>query len=185
MERDCCPAQVAIHPGREETTGADIEFSEIVREHQSMVFSLAYHYLRDRALAEEVAQEAFIRLYRNLDSIESGTHLIRWLRKVAWRLCIDEKRRRPRARHLSLDETADPPADASDSDTLMAERLRQLVACLPENMRIAIILRYQEEMDPVEIARELNVPLNTIKSRLQRGLALLRRKLGRFYEGTK
>lgn len=184
MERDWCSAQAAILPGREETNTADAQFSDIVREHQSMVYSLAFHFLRDRATSEEVAQEAFLRLYRNLDSIESRKHLVRWLRKVVWRLCIDETRRKPPGRHVSLDEVAVPAAPANDPDILLADRLRKMVADLPENIRMTVILRYQEDLDPMEIAQVLDVPVNTIKSRLQRTLVLLREKLGQSLKGV-
>jgi RNA polymerase sigma-70 factor (ECF subfamily) len=58
-------------------------FASIVREHQAMVFSLAYHFLHDRTLAEDVAQEVFLHLYLNLRSIHSAAHLKFWLREVA------------------------------------------------------------------------------------------------------
>ncbi len=86
------------------------DFPAIVREHESMVFSIACHFLRDRGLAEEVAQEAFLRLYQNMASIESPEHRVRWLRKVTWRLCVDEFRRRKGQARVSLDEVAEPAA---------------------------------------------------------------------------
>jgi RNA polymerase sigma-70 factor (ECF subfamily) len=58
-------------------------FEELVKEHQSMVFSIAYHYLHDRSLADDAAQDVFLRLYQNLASIVSSKHLVFWLRKVA------------------------------------------------------------------------------------------------------
>jgi DNA-directed RNA polymerase specialized sigma24 family protein len=63
-------------------------FESIVREFQGMVFSLAYHFLHDRALAEDMAQEVFLHLFRNLRSIQSPEHLKFWLRKVA---TVDEE----------------------------------------------------------------------------------------------
>jgi RNA polymerase sigma-70 factor (ECF subfamily) len=156
----------------------------LVREHQAMVFSLARHFLRDHSLAEEVAQEAFLRLYRNLDSIESPAHLVRWLRKVTWRLCIDEVRRRPAQKPLSLDEIAEPPARWQEPDPLSAGRLRRLIAALPESVRMTVILRYQEDMDLAEIAEVLDAPVNTIKSRIQRALAILRARLDRNHGGS-
>ena len=69
-------------------------FASLVREHQGMVFSMAYHFLHDRALAEDVAQEVFLHLYQNLRSIQSPAHLKFWLRKVASHRCIDQTRGR-------------------------------------------------------------------------------------------
>jgi RNA polymerase sigma-70 factor, ECF subfamily len=159
-------------------------FAAIVREHQSMVFSLALHFLRDRALAEEIAQEAFLRLYRNLGTIESAEHLVRWLRKVTWRLCIDEVRGRPAHAPVSLEQVAEPVAGEPTTDLLLARRLHVLVSRLPETMRMAVILRYQEEMELSEIARVLEVPLNTVKSRLQRALTILRARFNRTLGGS-
>jgi RNA polymerase sigma-70 factor (ECF subfamily) len=154
-------------------------FASIVREHQSMVFSVAYHFLRERALSEEIAQEAFLRLYQNLDSIESRSHMVNWLRKVTWRLCVDEVRKRPSLKDVSLDDVAEPAVHLPDSDPFLAEHLRGMIAGLPEGMRMTVILRYQEDMELSEIAEVLDVPINTVKSRLQRGLAMLRERISR------
>jgi RNA polymerase sigma-70 factor, ECF subfamily len=156
------------------------EFASLISEHQAMVFSLACRFLRDRAQAEEIAQEAFLRLYQNLGSIESPAHLMHWLRKVTWRLCIDEIRRRPRHKVVSIDEIAEPAAEqAREPDFMLSDRIRRLVVGLPESVRMAVILRYQEDMDPAEIARVLEIPLNTVKSKLHRALTILRARLTR------
>jgi RNA polymerase sigma-70 factor (ECF subfamily) len=65
------------------------------------------------------------------------------------------------------------------ADPLLAHTLRELVAALPENARVVMILRYQEDLDPMDIAQALDMPLATVKSHLQRSLALLRDKLSR------
>jgi len=159
-------------------------FAAAVRQHQSMVFSVAYHFLRDQALAEEIAQEAFLRLYRNLDSIESPSHMIHWLRKVTWRLCVDEVRSRPALHPVSLDEVTELAVHSPDSDPFLAERLRAMVSGLPEGMRMTVILRYQEDMELSEIAKVLDIPINTVKSRLQRALAMLRDRLAHRFGGS-
>jgi RNA polymerase sigma-70 factor (ECF subfamily) len=159
-------------------------FADIIQEHQSMVFSIAYHFLHDRRLAEEAAQDVFLRLYRNLASIKSPKHLVFWLRKVACRRALDEARKLPKVPPASLEEVAEPAAESPDPDPLLSQGLRRLVASLPEDARAVIILRYQEELDLAEIARILDLPLNTVKSRLQRSLAILREKLHRWAGGV-
>jgi len=179
-------AVAAIGADRKPTPAIDRDaasFTAIVRQHQSMVFSVAYHFLRDQALAEEIAQEAFLRLYRNLDSIESASHLMNWLRKVTWRLCVDEVRSRPALHPVSLDEVNEPVVQTPDSDPLLAERLRAMVSGLPEGMRMTVILRFQEDMELSEIANVLDIPINTVKSRLQRALAMLRDRLAHRFGG--
>jgi RNA polymerase sigma-70 factor (ECF subfamily) len=160
-----------------EQTG--IDFADLVREHQSMVFSLSYHFLHDRELAEEVAQEVFLTLHRHMADIQSPTHAAFWLRKVAAQRAIDAARLRKRRPQVALEEVAEPAARAVAPDPLLSEVLRRLVATLPETPRMIMVMRYQEDLDPAEIARVLEMPLGTVKSHLQRSLALLREKLQR------
>lgn len=161
------------------SAGLRLDFDGLVRAHQSMVFSLAYHFLHDREAAEEVAQEAFLALHRNLGRIQSAEHAGFWLKRVAVQRAIDEGRRRKRRPVVALDAVAEPATAAPASDPLLGEVLRRLIATLAEGPRAVMILRYQEDLDPVEIADILDMPLGTVKSHLQRSLALLREKLER------
>jgi RNA polymerase sigma-70 factor (ECF subfamily) len=160
-----------------------LDFAELVRLHQSMVFSLAWRFLHDRGLAEEIAQEVFLSLHRNLGSIQSPAHATAWLRKVTAQRAIDEGRRRTRRPHVAIENIAEPAASERSSgraqDPLLDETLRRLVASLPETPRMVMTLRYQEDLDPTEIAQVLEMPIATVKSHLQRSLALLREKLAR------
>ena len=156
-----------------------LDFAELVRQHQAMVYSLAWRFLHDRGLAEEVAQEVFLSLHRNLRSIESPAHAASWLRKVAVQRAIDEGRKRARRPVVALEKIAEPAAREARGDCLLDDALRRLIASLPETQRMVTILRYQEDLDPSEIARILELPVTTVKSHLQRALALLREKLAR------
>lgn len=151
------------------------EFADIVRREQSMVFSLALHFLRDRQAAEEVAQDVFLQLHRNLSTMASADHVRFWLRKVTGHRCIDYTRRR-KTRQVALDDVAELGAEGSQRDPMLARRLKDLVATLPERARMVVILRYQEDLTPLEIADTLAMPVATVKSHLQRSLALLREK---------
>ncbi len=144
-----------------------------------MVFSLAYHFLHDRALAEEVAQEVFLSLHRNLETVQSAAHALFWLRQATVRRAIDETRRRKRRPQVALEEVADLSVRVSGRDPMLAEVLRRLIAVLPEAPRMVMVLRYQEDLDPSEIAELLEMPLATVKSHLHRSLAVLREKLAR------
>jgi len=156
-------------------------FAELVREHQAMVFSMACRYLRNRSLAEEIAQDVFLQLYRKLPSLESPEHVLHWLRWVTAHRLIDHSRQQKRRPQSPLEDAPEPAAaDSMDgADPLLAHTLRELVAALPENARVVMILRYQEDLDPMDIAQALDMPLATVKSHLQRSLALLRDKLYR------
>jgi RNA polymerase sigma-70 factor (ECF subfamily) len=151
----------------------------LVRRHQGLVFSLVYHFLHDRNMAEEVAQEVFLALHRHMADIQSPEHAVFWLRKVSLQRAIDVARRRKRRPQVSLDDVPEPAAPASPRDPLLGETLRRLVATLPEAPRTVMILRYQEDLDPSEISTLLEMPIGTVKSHLQRSLSLLREKLER------
>jgi RNA polymerase sigma-70 factor, ECF subfamily len=157
------------------------DFEQLVDEHQSMVFSLALRMTGDRGLAEEIAQDAFLALDKHLRTIESAEHACFWLRRVTMSRATDALRRR-RVRGMDLwveiEERHGLPVEerSGQRDSRLGARLEALLTTLPESQRAAILLRYQEEMTPEEIAKALDAPLATVKSQLQRGLKLLRAK---------
>ena len=144
-----------------------------------MVFSSCYHFLHDRDLAEEVAQEVFLALHRHMATIQSGEHAVFWLRKVAVQRAIDAARRRKRRPQVALDEVAEPSARPAAGDPLLGEMLRRLVADAAGNAAhgddFAVPGRSGSDRD----RRHVGMPLGTVKSHLQRSLALLREKLER------
>jgi RNA polymerase sigma-70 factor (ECF subfamily) len=154
-------------------------FAHMVQEHQAMVFSLAYHFLQNRAAAEDLTQEVFVGLFEHLHTIQSPAHLKSWLRQVTSRRCIDIARKARLRRFLSLGATPEPAQEIRLADPLITRRLQTLVAALPAKQRLAVLLRYQEDLEPAEIASTLGIPLNSVKSMLRRSLDLLRRKLTR------
>jgi RNA polymerase sigma-70 factor, ECF subfamily len=165
------PPQEAEHD-RPEALG----FDDLVRRHQRMVFSIALHFLRDPAAAEEVAQDVFMRLHRNLDSVGSAEGVVFWLRRVTSNRCIDYARQR-RFHLLSFDSVPEPAVPAHPSDPLLSRRLQRLVASLPRQSRMVVILRYQEDLMPEEIAKVLDAPVASVKSQLHRALKMLREKM--------
>lgn len=166
----------------EAAAGSRDAFRRLVEEHQGMVYSIGLHFLRDGTLAEDIAQDVFLELHRNIRSIESGAHLLYWLRRVAARKCIDHTRKMRLRPRVGLEDAPEPAARPRESDPFLSAQVRALVAGLPEKMRAAIVLRYQEEMEPGEIAQALGVPVGTVKSTLHRGLEMLRTKLARRME---
>jgi len=167
---------LAERPSENDFAGAD--FAEMVRRHQSMVFSIALHFLADRSAAEELAQDVFLQLHANLAALKSEAHVTFWLRKVTAHRCIDRKRR-TRPPQVSLDDVPEPSSPVSSPDPLLSRRLRQMVASLPEKARMIVILRYEEDLAPGDIAEVLAMPVGTVKSHLQRSLAMLREKVTR------
>src|SRR5215831_19342554 len=111
------------------------EFEVIVHEQQAMVYSIAYNFFRNAAVAEEVAQDVFLQLYEKRNAVESGPHCIAWLRRTTMHRCIDTWRRSSLQHEVKLDQLPDIPTDCSDSDCLLLEKLGQLIASLPEKPR--------------------------------------------------
>jgi len=153
------------------------EFEQLVDEHQSMVFSLAWRMTGDRGLAEEIAQDVFLELDRHLGKIESAAHACFWLRRVTMSRSADALRRRVvRGLDLWVEMEEHHGISVVERTSPLGARLEQLLATLPESQRAALVLRYQEDLTPEEIAATLQAPVATVKSNLQRGLKLLRAK---------
>lgn len=154
-------------------------FAAVLRAQQSMVFSIAYHFLRDRPAAEEVAQDVFLELHKRFEKFESDTHILFWLRKVASHRSIDYVRKRKLQAAVGLDDAPAPAVDGQPQDHFLNRRLQSLIGSLPEKPRMVMVLRYQEDMMPEEIALAMDMPVRTVKSHLQRSLAMLRQKIDR------
>ena len=154
-------------------------FGELVTRYQTSVFNVCYRILHERAEAEDMAQEAFIRVHERLDTFDEERPFGPWVRRVAANVCFN---------HLSsekitieLDEERD--ADASQypevvqEDRERSEQIRCVLASLPAHYRIVLELRHYQEMSYDEIAAELNLPLSDVKSHLFRARKLLAEKL--------
>jgi RNA polymerase sigma-70 factor, ECF subfamily len=152
-------------------------FAALVRLHQRSVHGLALRMLARRDLADDVAQDVFLQLYRKLADIESARHLGLWLRRVTVNLAIDRLRQLPfRDSAQPLDE-AEVPAPNDDHDPLLHRKLLELIADLAEQPRAVMLLRYQQDLDATDIATVLDMPINTVKSHLRRSLHTLREHL--------
>jgi RNA polymerase sigma-70 factor (ECF subfamily) len=154
------------------------DFASIMRQKQAMVFSIALHFVRDRQAAEELAQDVFMHLFAHLSELKSPDHITFWLRRVTSHRCIDYARRRKWS-FVHLDDVPELRAAGTVRDPLLTRRLAELVGGLPPKPRLVVILRYQEDLTPTEIAEVLAMPVGTVKSHLHRSLAVLREKVGR------
>jgi len=156
---------------------SELEFAEWVRRYQRTVYSIALRMLNDRHRAEDLAQEVFLQLYRSVEDIESDAHLAFWLRKVAVNRAIDRIRQEARYENEPLTEAATVADEVGDADPLLQRRMAELVSQLPPAARAVVVLRYQEDLDPVDIASTLDMPINTVKSHLKRSLTSLRARV--------
>jgi len=151
-------------------------FAQIVDRHKAMVFSVAYNFFGNRSVAEDIAQDAYLELYRNLEKIESDLHLTFWLRQTVTRKCIDWTRRLKHRRHQPMEDAPEPGFEPEMRDPILADELDRMVATLPDKMRLVVILRFQEDLKLAEIGEVLDMPVNTVKTTLRRALERLRPK---------
>ena len=168
------PAYRPVHGQRERVAGGN-------GGARKRDFAIAYRIAGDRALAEEIAQDAFLELWRARQPFASAEHVRFWLRRVAVHRALDALRR-TKAQPICCAEAFDelPAPHSSQGASLpapLASRVEDMLATLPPAMRAALVLRYgEDDMTPDEIAALLGAPIATVKSNLARGLQLLRRK---------
>jgi RNA polymerase sigma-70 factor, ECF subfamily len=157
--------------------GESPAFAALVRRYQRTVYSIALRMLNDRHRAEDLAQEVFLQLYRALGSIDSDAHLAFWLRKVAVNRAIDRMRQESRHDSEPLTEAVAIVDETAEDDPLLQRCMTALLGQLPPAARAVVVLRYQEDLDPVDIASTLDMSINTVKSHLKRSLTLLRARV--------
>jgi len=155
-------------------------FEGIVRRWQSPLINLAYRFCRDRGRAEDMAQEAFLRAFRNLASWRQESAFSTWLFSLATNLYCSELRRHPPVA-LPFDEIHEP-ADPHAVDGGLEQRnrsaaIQQAVQSLPAKYREVLTLYYFHEMDVPSAARSLGLPEGTVKAHLFRARNLLGKKL--------
>ena len=156
------------------------EFEIVVHEHQGLVYSIALNFFHNPAIAEEVAQEVFLKLFENRRGVEVGSHCVAWLRRSTVHRCIDTQRRASFRHEVQVDQMPEISVDVPETDPLLQEGLRRLIASLPEKPRSVLVLRFGEDMDAEEIGRTLDMPVRTVWSHLQRATSLIREKAARY-----
>jgi RNA polymerase sigma-70 factor (ECF subfamily) len=155
-------------------------FEGLVRRWQRPLVNLAFRFCHDRGRAEEMAQEAFVRVYRSLGTWRRDAAFSTWLFAIATNVYCSELRRLP-PRPVALDDVPEPaqPGAAQLDDVYRDRVVRRAVLGLPAKYREALTLFYFHDMDIGAAARSLSLPEGTIKARLSRGRAILLRKLSR------
>lgn len=147
------------------------ELEQIVRDNSDMVLRLALSYTGNKADAEDVFQEVFVRLVRSIDKIESKEHLSHWLIRVTINRCKSLFSKAYMKRELPVDELPET-AESAFLDTPETSALDALQE-LPEKYRVPLHLFYFEDMSIAEISNILDSTEGTIKSQLSRGRKML------------
>jgi len=161
-------------------------FRQLFETHKDKVYSIAlYFFGGDAALASDITQQVFLKLFTRISQFRHQSEFTTWLYRLTTNTCIDEQRRR--RRFSPFDETptgatptrtAIPAAEARFMRLEIADSVRDAIATLKPKLRIAILLKYFEELSYEEIAQVLNCSKGTVASRLNRGHRILAQRLG-------
>ncbi|MDP4163218.1 MAG: RNA polymerase sigma factor SigW [Bacillota bacterium] len=165
-------------------------FGEIVEIYKDSLYQVCYRILGNRQEAEDAAQEAFIRAYVNINSFNIELKFSTWIFRIATNLCIDRIRRKKPDFYLDAEVSGtqgltmysqiaseDPLTEARVESMELQDTIQKEILKLPEKYRIAIVLKYIEDLSLNEISEILDLPLGTVKTRIHRGRDLLRKQL--------
>jgi RNA polymerase sigma factor (sigma-70 family) len=166
-------------------------WDEVVREHADRVYRLAYRLSGNRADAEDLTQETFVRVFKSLAEYTPGT-FEGWLHRITTNLFLDMVRRRQRIRFDALpDDAGDRLASsAAGPEQAYAEmhldpEVQEALDALPADFRAAVVLCDLEGLSYEEIAATLGIKVGTVRSRIHRGRVLLREALAHRAPGTR
>lgn len=175
--------------------GDTVAFRRLVERHQRRAFAIAYGHVRDENDARELVQEAFLRVYRNLDGFQGSSSFFTWLYRIITNLSIDLKRKPGHRNKKALDESRIDAEEASDTDVPFLSRvdgadpadvvrrreigakLKAALDALPSYHRGVIVMREVEGLSYEEMAQAMGVSKGTIMSRLFHARQKLQRAL--------
>ncbi len=163
-------------------------WDEVVRQHSTRVYRLAYRLSGNPQDAEDLTQETFVRVFRSLANYQPGT-FEGWLHRITTNLFLDLVRRRQRIRFDALpDDTERMPGSAPSpeqvyADTYLDPQVQAALDALPTDFRVAVVLCDIEGLTYEEIAATLGIKLGTVRSRIHRGRVQLREALAHLAPG--
>jgi len=157
--------------------GDELAFAELVRRRQHRVRKFMYHLCRRPSLGDDLAQQVFLRIWRSLHQLRTATAFDGWLKRIMVTTWLEELRRHP------VEYVAE--IDTDDAGTLSEATHEQVdldaaLARLPADVRLCVVLAYNEGMSHPEIVQLTNLPLGTVKSHIARGSARLRELLATY-----
>ena len=151
------------------------KFSLIYKEHAQSIVRLCYLYLKDESLAQDAAQDTFVKAYRKLGTFKENSNLTTWLTSIAINTCKSIMRNKSYKNTVSLNDAIMVPYETPDKETQLS--VSEAVKNLPDNLRIVAILKYYRGHKTQEIAKILNIPVTTANYRLLKAKELLKEKL--------
>jgi RNA polymerase sigma-70 factor, ECF subfamily len=164
----------------EQATGGDLgAFEELVTRLQKRVYGFAYHHIRDAAEAHDLAQEIFVKLFRNLARYDPARPFEPWFWRLAANTSINYRRRRVPQPAEPADDAIDPDSGRASHDPGLVEALAQLDPAY----RLPVLLHYYADLSLEQVSLSLNLTVPAVKSRLHRARAQLRNTLAEQEEG--
>lgn len=160
--------------------GDEQAFRMVVEQYQGLVFGLVARSINDRARAEEVAQDVFLRVYRALPYFRGESRLSTWIYRIAVNLVAAERRGPPTE---PLEGTGDGPprefgaADRAFDDLALHDRMSKAMARLPAHYQVLVNGHYVKGLQYDELAAALDLPMGTVKTHLHRAKRMLRELL--------
>jgi RNA polymerase sigma-70 factor (ECF subfamily) len=168
-------------------SGDQEAFRQLVIRHHRLVINVGFRALGELSLAEDVAQEVFLKVYKALPSYRHDKPFKHWLHRVAANAVTDALRRRRPVISLDGMEQAPPSRESDPQDVAtrhdLQRAVRHAIASLPSHYRDTIALQAFGELSYEEIAKTLDIPLGTVMSRLNGAKRLLRERLGDLVRG--
>jgi RNA polymerase sigma-70 factor (ECF subfamily) len=161
--------------------GDNEAFAELISRYKRLIYSVAYKFSRDSEDVNDMAQEAFIKIYKSLSRYDDKYKFSTWSVKVATNICLDQLRRK-RYNSVSLDEIENfmGTNNSPEEYYLRKEKtqvLRDAIDGLPEIYRVPIVMYHQKGMSYKEIAEQLDKPMSIIKNRIFRARNTLKENL--------
>jgi RNA polymerase sigma-70 factor (ECF subfamily) len=165
---------------RRARAGETRALAELLEPFRDSVFRLAYHVTGHAEDAEDLAQDALIRIAQRLHTYRGDCAFRTWAYRVALNVCLTARsRRRPGATETALDRLPghDPGPEARALDQELDERVRREIQSLPARYREAVLLRITRDLSYEEVAEVLGLPFNTARTRIYRGIERLRKRV--------
>jgi RNA polymerase sigma factor (sigma-70 family) len=165
-------------------------YSHIINKYKNRLYATILRMTKNPQDAQDLVQDAFIKVYRNLDKYDASGSFSSWLYRVSINHCMDEfRKKRYSTVQVEIDETKVVNREHPEVVFLKKEKSRQLerlISTLPEDERLIILLRYINEISYEEIGEMIDVPLSTVRNKLHRAKKKMRetvkREGGYFYE---
>jgi len=171
----------------EKVLGGELQaFGTLILKHQSKLFATIMNVVKNRELAEDITQEAYLKGFDKLDTLKNHDQFYPWLKRIALNLALNHFERAKRVMDVENEEDETSyferiPDGESPEELLVKEELkryvRMYVEALPDKLRVVVVLREIEDMSYEEIAEMMNIPIGTVRSRLFNARQIIKDRL--------